>query len=295
MEGFPWQLSTDLDHIVGGSQNLGLGLTIALGAGGTVYLLTKEPWCRSITRSGLQWLLWLLEEKSEDVEELRTGDFPTPMMPSQRKLLQKSLLDLACSTPAMGLPNSKPSLPLSDSMNEMVFKARRVRQLIWETSFLSTDADFTLNRLDTSVMIPNSHQDPITEESNPGEDDERQEWQELNASVIRNRDNFWHLTGFPGSCLTINDRSLHPDLDGSLEVEVEDRTDPWEWDAAWDCCPSSPTSVCSQESGFSGSDRLTPSPPPSPTPLEEDQQMPSFPAKCSILPLWLSSQLTSIL
>ena len=82
MEGFPWQLSTDLDHIIGGSQNLGLGLTIALGAGGTVYLLTKEPWCRSITRSGLQWLLWLLEEKSEDVEEVRTGNFATPMMPS---------------------------------------------------------------------------------------------------------------------------------------------------------------------------------------------------------------------
>ena len=281
MQGFPWQLSTDmpldLSHAVGGSQNWGLGLTLALGAGGAAYLLTKEPRCRAITRSGLHWLLRLLEEKleneEESVAEVRIGDMQTQMqMPSQRKLLQKSLLDLVLmdpnlsSTPAMVSSLSRPSRPmaLSDSMHEMVYKARRVRQLIWEASLLSTDADYTLSRLDTSTMIPNSQEENFRKQAS----NMREEGQHLNASIVRGRDNFWHLTAFPGSSLNTGDSSLQADLDGSLEVEVEERTDPWEWDAAWDCCPSSPTSCYSHESGFSGSDALTPSPPPSPTPTQ---------------------------
>ena len=315
MQGFPWQLSTDmpldLSHALGGSQNWGVGLTLALGAGGAAYLLTKEPRCRAITRSGLHWLLKLLEEKFEDEEEsVAKGtieDVQTPMMMSQRKLLQKSLLDLVLmdpnlsSTPAMVSSVSRSSRPtaLSDSMHEMVEKARKVRQLIWEASLLSTDADYTLSRLDTSVKIPNSQEDNFRVQSAHM----REEGQQFNASMVRGRDNFWHLTAFPGSSLNTGDNSQQEDLDGSLEVEVEERTDPWEWDAAWDCCPSSPRSCYSHESGFSGSDALTPSPPPSPTPTqavpasarEEDKLSPFFSPKGSLLPLWLSSQLTLIL
>ena len=148
-------------------------------------------------------------------------------------------------------------------MHKMVFKARKVRQLIWEASLLSTDADYTLRGLDTSAMIQNS---------NVGNKEElipvREEEQQFNDSIVYGRDNFWHLTGFPGSPLSTSDSSLQADSDGSLEVEVEERTDPWEWDSAWDCCPASPTSCYSHESGFSGSDALTPSPPPSPTPTQ---------------------------
>ena len=326
MEGFPWQLSTDsmpldFSQAVGGSEHWGLGLTLVLGAGGAAYLLTKEPRCRAITRSGLCWLIKLLEEKSEDmgesVAEVRIGDVPTPMMPSQRKLLQKSLLDLVLmdpslsSTPAMVSSLSRSSQPtaLSDSMHEMVHKARRVRQLIWEASLHSTDADYTLSRLDTSIMIPNSkeenfrNQQSISEGLIPVNDNIREEQQQLNNSIIHGRDNFWHLTNFPGSSLNTEASCLQADSDGSLEVEVDERTDPWEWDAAWECCPSSPTSCYSHESGFSGSDALTPSPPPSPTPAQlvpksstdEDEPSPFFPLKGSLLPLWLSTQLTLIL
>ena len=177
MEGFPWQLSADLpldlSPVVVGSQNWGLGLTLVLGAGGAAYLLTNEPRCRAITRRCLHWLLRLLEEEFEDVEEpvaeVRIGDVPTPMMPSQRKLLQKSLLDLVLmdpslsSTPAMvsSLSGSSQPTALSDSMHKMVHKARRVRQLIWEASLHSTDADYTLSRLDTSIMIPNSKEENV--------------------------------------------------------------------------------------------------------------------------------------
>ena len=324
MEGFPWQLSTDsmpldFSQAVGGSEHWGLGLTLVLGAGGAAYLLTKEPRCRAITRSGLHWLIRLLEEKSEDVSvaEVRIGDVPTPMMPSQRKLLQRSLLDLVLmdpnlsSTPAMVSSLSRSSHPtaLSESMHEMVHKARRVRQLIWEASLHSTDADYTLSRLDTSIMIPNSkeenvrNQESISDGLIPVKDNTLEEQQQLNNSIVRGRDNFWHLTNFPGSLLNTGDSSLQADSDGSLEVEVEERTDPWEWDAAWEYCPSSPTSCFSHESGFSGSDALTPSPPPSPTPaqlvpksaMDEDKPSPFFPLKKSLLPLWLSTQLTLIL
>ena len=275
MEGFPWQLSTDMPLDVVGSHNWGLGLTLVLGAGGAAYLLTKEPRCRDITRRCLHWLLRLLEEEFKDEEEsvaeVRIRDVQTPMLPSKKKVLQKSLLDLVLmdpnlsSTPAMLSSLSRSSRPMSlcDSMHKMVFKARKVRQLIWEASLLSTDADYTLRGLDTSTMILNS---------NFGNKEElilvREEEPQFNDSIVHGRDNFWHLTGFPGSSLSNGDSSLHADSDGSLEVEVEERTDPWEWDDAWDCCPASPTSCYSHESGFSGSDALTPSPPPSPTPTQ---------------------------
>ena len=279
MEGFPWQLSADLpldlSPVVVGSQNWGLGLTLVLGAGGAAYLLSREQRCRAITRRCLHWLLSLLEEEFEDVEEpvaeVRIGDVQTPVIPAQRKLLHKSILDLVLmnpnlsSTPAMLSSLSRSSRPkaLSDSMHEMVFKARKVRQLIWEATFLSADADYTLRGLDTSTLIANSNFGN-KEELIPA----REEGQQFNDSIIHGRDNFWHLTGFPGSSLNTGDGSLQSDSDGSLEVEVEERTDPWEWDNAWDCCPASPTSCYSLESGFSGSDALTPSPPPSPTPTQ---------------------------
>ena len=172
MEGFPWQLSTDmpldLSQALVGSQKWGLVLTLVLGAGGAAYLLTKEPRCRAITRSGLRWLLRFLEEEFEEEEEsvteVRIGDMETPMLPPQRKVLQKSLLNFVLmdqnlsSTPAVisSLSRSSRPMALSDSMNEMVYKARRVRQLILEASFLSTGADYTAPRLDTSSKIPDS-------------------------------------------------------------------------------------------------------------------------------------------
>ena len=313
LEGFPWQLSTDMP--LDSSQKCFLAVTLVLGAGGAIaYLVAKEPMCRSSIRLLLQQILRCLEdEESKEAKKSQAGarfeDVSTVMRQFQRRWQEESCCDHVLigqnfsSTPTMLTSSSKQTQQLSDSMREMVYKARRVRQLILEASLSSTDPDYTLSRLDNSPTVPCSQraklkdQDEKLSNLTPVKNISYEE-----AQLIKSRLNFWHLTGFPSSSL-LSERTFNADLDLSLEVEVDEEGDPWEWDHEnWDgrssspssrqsspcsrrsspsssqssCSsrssspisrgPGSPTSLCSTESGFSGSDKLTPSPPPSPSP-----------------------------
>ena len=321
LEGFPWQLSTDMPLDL--SQKCFLAVTLVLGAGGAIaYLVAKEPMCRSSTRRILQQIVRCLEdeeskENQKSQAEARFGDVSTVVRQFQRRLHEKSCCDYVLigqnfsSTPTIVTPSSKPSQQLSDSMREMVYKARRVRQLILEASLHSTDPDYTLSRLDINPTVPCSQRaklkdkDEVLSNLTPVKNILYEA-----AQLIKSHVNFWHLTGFPSSSL-LSERTFSADLDLSLEVEVDEECDPWEWDHEnWDgrfsspssrqsspsssqssCsrhsspCPrrssyssssrssspisrrsDSPTSLCSTESGFSGSDKLIPSPPPSPSP-----------------------------
>ena len=307
LEGFPWRLSTDMS--LDFPQKCFLAVTLVLGAGGAIaYLVAKEPMCRSSIRLILQQILRCLEdEESKEAQksqaEARFEDVSTVMRQFQRRLHEESCCDHVLidqnfsSTPTIVTPSSKPSQQLSDSMREMVYKARRVRQLILEASLHSTDLDYTLSRLDISPTVPCSQraklkdQDKVLSNLTPVKNISYEE-----AQLIKSRLNFWHLTDFSFSSL-LSERTFNDDLDLSLQVEVDEEGDPWEWDNEnWDgrssspcsrqsspssrrsssCSsrssspisrgPGSPTSLCSTESGFSGSDKLTPSPPPSPSP-----------------------------
>ena len=317
-EGFPWQLSTDMPLDL--SQKCFLAVSLVLGAGGAIaYLVAKEPMCRSSTRRILQQIVRCLEdEESKEAKKSQAGarfeDVSTVMRQFQRRWQEESCCDHVLidqnfsSTPTIVTPSSKPSQQLSDSMREMVYKARRVRQLILEATLHSTDPDYNLSRLDISPTVSCSQraklkdQDKVLSNLTPVKNISYAE-----AQLIKSRFNFWHLTDFSFSSL-LSERTFNDDLDLSLQVEVDEEGDPWEWDNEnWDgrssspcsrqsspssrrsspcssrpspsssqssCSsrssspisrgPGSPTSLCSTESGFSGSDKLIPSSPPSP-------------------------------
>ena len=322
LEGFPWQLSTDMPLDL--SQKCFLAVSLVLGAGGAIaYLVAKEPMCRSSIRHILQQILRCLEdEESKEAQKSQVGArfeyVSTVMRQFQRRGQEESCCDHVLidqnfsSTPTIVTSSSKPSQQLSDSMREMVYKASRVRQLILEASLHSTDPDYTLSRLDISPTVSCSQraklkdQDKVLSNQTPVKSISYEE-----AQLIKSHVNFWHLTGFSSSSL-LSERTFSVDLDLSLDVEVDEDGDPWEWDHEnWDgrsstpcsrqsspssrrsspcssrpspssirssCSsrssssisrgPGSPTSLCSTESGFSGSDKLTPlptSPSPGPT------------------------------
>ena len=253
LEGFPWQLSTDMPLDL--SQKCFLAVSLVLGAGGAIaYLVAKEPMCRSSTRRILQQIVRCLEdEESKEAQKSQVGarfeDVSTVMRQFQRRLHEERFCDRVLidqnfsSTPTMLTSSSKPSQQLSDSMREMVYKASRVRQLILEASLHSTDPDYTLSRLDISPTVPCSQraklkdQDKVLSNLTPVKNILYEE-----AQLIKSQVNFWHLTDFSFSSL-LSERTYNADLDLSLEVEVDEEGDPWEWDNEnWDGRSSSPCS-----------------------------------------------------
>ena len=281
LEGFPWQLSTDMPLDL--SQKCFLAVSLVLGAGGAIaYLVAKEPMCRSFTCHILQQIVRCLEdEESKEAQKSQVGarfeDVSTVMRQFQRRLHEERFCDRVLidqnfsSTPTMLTSSSKPSQQLSDSMREVVYKARRVRQLIFEASLHSTDPDYTLSRLDISTTVPCSQraklkdQDKVLSNLTPVKNILYEE-----AQLIKSQVNFWHLTDFSFSSL-LSERTYNADLDLSLEVEVDEEGDPWEWDNEnWDGRSSSPcssrsslfssrSSPSSRPSSYSSSSRSSPS------------------------------------
>ena len=249
-----WRLLPSTAPSVPGGRGWGPGAGVLLvAAGGAVCLLHRHQ-LRRTARQCLRWLLRLLEEEGSDKGGLATTPPTLPRQAVNKRLLEvKKMGGMQSSTPNSPLITS---LALTESMKEMVTNARSVRRLIWEASFFSTDADYSLHLDSTQTQegLEGAECASLTESYNS---------LSLLHQSIGARMDLWHLA--PGSA---------PLVDGTFNFDnVSLQLGDLEWDDWAGGGPLSPASTCSLESGYAGSEPTSaptsPSPPPSPpSPLE---------------------------